>query len=67
MRDFKKYAEDGKKKMPRSYEMSGKEMKMLNDMAAESREGFWSALFMAYNAGFEAGIRFAKRQKEGAA
>ena len=64
MRDFKKYAEVGKAKMPRQQEMNIQEYLSLKRMADDDpNEGAYKAITTAYNAGFEAGTRYGFRRK----
>ena len=66
MRNFKKYAEAGKKKMPRQQEMRFQEVLMLKHMADDDpHEGVYNAFIMAYNAGFEAGARYGTKHRKG--
>ena len=51
MRNFEKYAEAGKKELPRQQEMRFQEYLMLKHMADDDpRDGVYNAVIMAYNA-----------------
>lgn len=66
IRNIKEYAEKGRKRITRRYDLGLVEAYSLRKMTDEGIDGVWDALITAYHAGFEAGYRQTTRKMKGA-